>query len=494
MTHLRDRASPAPSRIVLFLLALALAVALPAITNAQRSAAPITVIYPEPRNPERFLPLVLNGVRYVSTSDLARVFGATKYWRPELQKLSLRFGEHTLRLSVGAPVVLVNEEAKNLIHPATLVRGIVYVPETVVERIFDWGLASDAAWDETTRTIRFRGQVHSVRQALLTTRGRVTEVSATLGRSLPARLLYAMPGEVRVLFEGGTLDTAQVFVGGLVMRGEIKEIPGGVDLRLVLPEEARGYQVSSGANRLKVAVTDDEGLVEAGLFAPLEPLRLGREKGGLRTIVIDPGHGGSDLGATLPGGQAEKDVALEIARSLRAALQGRLNARIVLTRESDLLLPPARRAEIANEAAADLFISIHLEGDGAIKGGGFRLYAQTPAAATNESGMPILLPGDGDGIELRTWRTAQTAFVGSSMALAQAIADGLASSFPQSPILVRTGEMVVLEPVTCPAIILESAPAVRSGPDAMSARAYTTYDYTQTVARAIEEFVRKSRA
>jgi len=48
--------------------------------------------------------------------------------------------------------------------------------------------------------------------------------------------------------------------------------------------------------------------------------------------------------------------------------------------------------------------------------------------------------------------------------------------------------------VTCPAIILESAPAVRSGPDAMSARAYTTYDYTQTVARAIEEFVRKSRA
>jgi N-acetylmuramoyl-L-alanine amidase len=210
--------------------------------------------------------------------------------------------------------------------------------------------------------------------------------------------------------------------------------------------------------------------------------------------VIDPGHGGSDLGATLPGGLAEKDVALEIARSLRAALQGRLNARIVLTRESDNLVPPARRAEIANEVAADLFISIHLEGDGAIKGGGFRLYAQTPAAATNESGVPILLPGDGDGIELRTWRSAQTAFVGSSMALAQAIADGLASSFPHSPILVRTGELVVLEPVTCPAVILESAPAVRSGPGAMSARAYTTYDYAQTVARAIEEFVRKSRA
>ena len=498
MIDFRDRdgdRAEGPSRARVILLALlAIAAALPAVTRADRAPAPITVIYSEPKNPETFLPLVLDGVSYVSTNDLARVFGATKYWRPEIQKLSLRCGEHTLRLSVGAPVVLVNEEAKNLIHPATLVRGIVYVPESIVERIFDWGLAADAAWDETSRTIRFRGPVHLVRQALLTTRGHVTEVAATLGRSLPARLLYARPGEVRVLFEGGTLDTPQVFVGGLVVRGEIKEIPAGVDLRLVLPEEAHGYQVSSGANRMKVAVTDDDGLVEAGLFAPLEPLRLGRDEGGLHTIVIDPGHGGTDLGALLPGGLAEKDVALEIARSLRSALQGRLGARVILTRDGDDLLPPARRAEIANEAKADLFISIHLEGDGAIKGGGFRLIAQTPAAASNEGALPVLLPGDGDGIELRSWRSAQTAFVGSSIALAQAIADGLATSFPQSPILVRTGAMISLEPVTCPAIILESAPAVRSGPDAMNARAYTTYDYTQTVARAIEEFVRKSKA
>jgi hypothetical protein len=54
--------------------------------------------------------------------------------------------------------------------------------------------------------------------------------------------------------------------------------------------------------------------------------------------------------------------------------------------------------------------------------------------------------------------------------------------------------MSVLEPVLCPAIVVESAPAARSGPESMSMRGYTTYDYTQTVARAIEDFVRKSRA
>jgi len=451
------------------------------------------VIYPEPRNPERFVPIVIDGVRYVSTSDLARTFGATKYWRPEIQKLSLRMGEHTLRFSVGAPVVLVDEEAKNLIRPATLVKGIVFVPETIVERIFDWGLASDAAWDETARTIRFRGPVHTVRQADLYLRGRVTEVSATLGRSLPARLLYAMPGEVRVLFEGGTLDTAHIFTGGTIRRGEIKEIPGGVDLRLVLADSAVGYQVSSAANRMKVAVTDDRSLVEAGLFSPLEPLRISGRSGGVRTIVIDPGHGGTDLGAQLPGGLAEKDAALEIARSLRGALAGRINARVVLTRESDLLIPPARRAELANEAGADLFISIHLEGEGTIKGGGFRLLAESPVASSHEGRVPMVLPGDGDGIELKPWRSAQSAVVGPSIAFAQTVADALARTFPQAPVIVRTGGMSALEPVLCPAIVVESAPAARSGPEAMSVRGYTTYEYTQTIARAIEDFVRKSR-
>jgi N-acetylmuramoyl-L-alanine amidase len=495
VTDFRDRAGSASTRVsFLLLLLFAIAAILATVTRAERSSAPITVIYPEPRAPERFVPIILDNVRYVSTNDLARVFGATKYWRPETQKLSLRLGEHTLRFSVGAPVVLADEQAWNMVHPATLVRGVVYAPESIVERIFDWGLASDAAWDETGRIIRFRDAAHTVRQAQLYTRGPVTEVSASLGRSLPARLLYARPGELRVLFEGGTLDTAQVFSGGVVRRGEIREIPGGVDLRLVLSDSARGYQVSTGENRLRVAVTGDDGLVQAGLFLPLQPLRLGRDGDQVRTIVIDPGHGGADLGAALPGGLAEKDVALEIARSLRAALQSRLSARVFLTREADEMLPPTKRAEFANQVRADLFISIHLEGQGAIKGGGFRLYSQAPSVATGDGGVPVLLPGDGDGIELRPWRSAQAPLAGSSLALAQAVADGLAQSFPTSRILVRTGEMSVLEPVLCPAIILESAPAVRSAAEPMSVRGYTTYEFTQTVARAIEDFVRKSRA
>ena len=471
------------------ILALAALTSAPAL--AARTAPPILVDHAAERPAEQITPIVIGGASYVSTNDLARVFAATKYWRPEIQKLTLRLGEHTLRFTVDAPIVLVDEVGRNLLEPARLIQGAVYVPESIVRRIFEWGLFADATWDDASRTIRFRSPVHVVRQTQLFLRGRVTEISATLLRGLPPRVLYATPSEIRILFEGGTLDTARSFTGGVVTGGSIREVPGGVELRLRLNEDAKGYAVSVGSGRLKVSVTDDKDLVDAGLFTQLEPVPIGGPDRDIRTIVIDPGHGGTDLGATLRGGMAEKDAALDLARALRTALSQRLSARLIMTRESDIDVSAARRAEIANEAGADLFISVHLDSEGSIKGGGFRVFTLSPGVAGGV-GQPDALPEDIDGVLLRPWLGAQASAVGSSMALAQAIADSLQHSFPGAPVLTRQGPMRVLEPVVCPAILLESAPAARSGPDAMS-RSYTIYDYARTVAEAIEKFVKAAR-
>ena len=480
-------ASVASLTLVLGLGALALAT--PPV--AARTASPISIDHAEERPAEKIFPILIDGASYVSTNDLARIFAATKYWRPEIQKLTLRLGEHTLRFTVDAPIVLVDETGRNLIEPARLIQGVVYAPESIVRRIFEWGLFADATWDDATRTIRFRSPVHVVRQAQLFSRGRVTEISATLLRGLPPRVLYATPSEIRILFEGGTLDTVRSFEGGIVTGGSIREVAGGVELRLRLGQDAKGYAVSVGSGRLKVSVTDDKDLVDAGLFNKLEPVPIGGPDREVRTIIIDPGHGGTDLGATLRGGMSEKDAALDLARALRSALSQRLSARVIMTRESDAEVSAARRAEIANEAGADLFISIHLDSEGSIKGGGFRVYTLSPGGAGGE-GQSDAIPEDIDGVTLRPWVGAQTSAVGSSMALAQAIADSLHHSFPGTPVLTRQGPIRILEPVVCPAIMLESAPAARTGPDAAS-RSYTIYDYARTVAEAIEKFVKAAR-
>ena len=471
---------------------LALLAAIPVL--AARGAPPITVRYPAPRAAEVVTPRVLKGARYVSTGDLARIFSATKYWRPEIQKLSLRIGEHTVRFTLDAPVVLIDEYAANLVLPVRLVQGQVYAPESILGLLFERGVITDATWDDAARAIRFRSPVHTVRQAQLYTKGRVTEVAATLLRGTPPRVLYATPTDILILFERGTLDTSRVFAGGVVTDGSIREVAGGVELRLHLSDNAKGYTISAASSRLRVAVTDDKDLVEAGLFTALEPIPLGGQGGNIRTIVIDPGHGGSDLGESLPGGASEKDAALDIARALRAALSQRIGARVILTREGDTDVPAQRRAEIANDAKADLFVSVHLDAEGAVRGGGFRLYTLSPLGPSGTGDRASsAVPEEIEGMPLMPWSSAQSSIVGSSMAVARAVADALSRSFPQAPVFVESAQVLVVEPVVCPAILIESAPNARAVSEAMGFRTYTIYDYTQAVAGAIEQLVRAAK-
>jgi N-acetylmuramoyl-L-alanine amidase len=76
------------------------------------------------------------------------------------------------------------------------------------------------------------------------------------------------------------------------------------------------------------------------------------------TVVIDAGHGGEDEGARGRRGLLEKDIVLEVARGLAAKLQ-RSGLRVVMTRSKDVFVPLEERTYIANDARADLFISIH---------------------------------------------------------------------------------------------------------------------------------------
>jgi hypothetical protein len=110
VTHpVRRRTGRSRPRFAAGLLALAALIAIIALPALGARGPAITIDYPEPRPAERILPTIIGGASYVSTNDLARVFSATKYWRPEIQKLSLRIGDHTLRFTVGAPLVLLDE-------------------------------------------------------------------------------------------------------------------------------------------------------------------------------------------------------------------------------------------------------------------------------------------------------------------------------------------------------------------------------------------------
>jgi len=93
----------------------------------------------------------------------------------------------------------------------------------------------------------------------------------------------------------------------------------------------------------------------------------------VRRIVLDPGHGGANTGTRTPGGLEEKFLTLDIAKRLRATLEGH-PFEVLLTREGDQAVTLEQRAAFANRERADIFVSIHVNWLEGVRQGGIETY------------------------------------------------------------------------------------------------------------------------
>lgn len=110
---------------------------------------------------------------------------------------------------------------------------------------------------------------------------------------------------------------------------------------------------------IEEAGTNSPELADTVVFTPIAP-SINTERRRLRTVVIDPGHGGRDSGAIGPTRIMEKNVALAVAKKVGGYINQYLpDVKVVYTREDDTFIGLAERGSIANRAQGDLFVSIH---------------------------------------------------------------------------------------------------------------------------------------
>jgi N-acetylmuramoyl-L-alanine amidase len=101
-------------------------------------------------------------------------------------------------------------------------------------------------------------------------------------------------------------------------------------------------------------------------------------------VIIDAGHGGKDPGATGPTQLQEKSVVLEIARQVQALLVP-LGLKVIMTRKDDTFIPLPQRAEIANSARAQLFVSIHANASPNRKANGTEVFIYNREASSRKA-------------------------------------------------------------------------------------------------------------
>jgi N-acetylmuramoyl-L-alanine amidase len=179
-------------------------------------------------------------------------------------------------------------------------------------------------------------------------------------------------------------------------------------------------------------------------------------------IVIDAAHGGDDAGAQLGNGILEKNITLAISVRLRSLLSAR-GISVVTTRESDVAIDANHRVEVANHAGATACISIHATASGV----GVHLFTSSLAPTTPSKFSP--------------WKTAQSAWIPQSLALAGVVN----STLQQSGLAVSIARTNLpgLDSMTCPVIAIELA--TPTGDDNNPAPALTDPAYQAHIAELL---------
>jgi N-acetylmuramoyl-L-alanine amidase len=174
-------------------------------------------------------------------------------------------------------------------------------------------------------------------------------------------------------------------------------------------------------------------------------------------IVLDAGHGGWDLGTVGKKGLLEKDLVLDIVQRLGTLLETRLGATVVYTRQDDSYLALEKRAEIANLAKANLFLSVHANYSDLSTARGVETYytnTYSSIKARTADGPPSLQQVNWSGVvDIRAKVTGARRFAAD---VQQALYGGLATRNPDIRNRgVKEAQYVVLTGTQMPAVLAE---------------------------------------
>lgn len=224
-------------------------------------------------------------------------------------------------------------------------------------------------------------------------------------------------------------------------------------------------------------------------------------------VVIDPGHGGRDPGASSPfGGTAEKDLTLAIAKAIRDDLAGSGRVRVALTRSGDSHLSLEDRYETARRLGADLFISLHADAAQREGAQGASIYTLSEVASDREAaelaarengaalGAAAAVAGD-NAVNRILIDLAQREAMTRSAAFARLLHREASPLVPFQPDYHRFAALAVLKAPDMPSVLFETGYLTNQADVAFLASAQGRRRIAQGVRKAVEtHFARRPKA
>jgi N-acetylmuramoyl-L-alanine amidase len=334
---------------------------------------------------------------FVQLDKVSEMFRLDQEIDPIDGRVVLRYGDKSASFFPGQGTVIADRRSHFLRVAPLKIDEVIMVPLQFLTTILPLIYEQDILWDPENK--KFWVGVHDLEISNLYSSpyGEYTRIFVEMNQAISYRVTEKLPS--LLIFEL-PYSTFQLTHNPLQINSRsvrhVKVIDsfGSTQIIVRLGQEFVRYthQVTDNPSRLIIDVYNTQrSVVETQRSEDIREEDLSAQSGPmmfpvprqfvLRTVVVDPGHGGSDAGIVvaprtedLPD-LLEKQITLQIAKMLETSLIQRFGGvRVVFTREGDDFVSAERRATIANSNRADAFISVHVNNDPSAVRSGFEIY------------------------------------------------------------------------------------------------------------------------
>ncbi|MFH1688151.1 MAG: N-acetylmuramoyl-L-alanine amidase [bacterium] len=319
-------------------------------------------------------------ITYVSLSEIAEVLGGRLDWELMGHKISYVGDACRFDFVLGSPFFKVNDKVYNQTFPAQLRDGQLFVPAQTFIPFLNGVQRQTIMYDKMLDVLRIDSEYFNVLDLAVNGKANGLLIEVLLTGALGYDVFLTEGNWLNISITDARINTSQILARKdrrymYKLTAHQSAGNGQISMRLRKNVGTWQHKLVYDPPRIQISIADADFNLNPEDTAP----KIVGPDDKIDVIVIDPGHGGSDYGAIGQGGTREKDVVLAISRELAKLMRTDKQFRIVTTRDRDTYISLEKRAEIANNAGADLFISIHANASPKKRVSGWNVFFLAPA-------------------------------------------------------------------------------------------------------------------
>jgi N-acetylmuramoyl-L-alanine amidase len=454
------------------------------------------------------------GITYVRATEFFGAVGGSVDFGLYPAAATVQIRGHRILLYHNSPFVRMDQSVFSLSVPAKLHAGDVAVPVATTAELLGLVLGLTYRWNSVDGVLSFFQSEVAVGpvEAELKRNGMIIDIKTDgpvayeVFPSTDGWLNISIPGAKR-----GTLSFNRRPFSRYIWEFKSYQFDEAVQLsfRLQPDRVTWEHRIATDPYRIEITLIDTTFQLDSadspGLLTVGVDPGSGLDTDPLDVIVVDAGHGGEDLGAVGPRGTREKDIVLGVALELARLLESDPDFTVILTRDDDTFIPLKKRAEIANEANADLFISLHANSAPRRSARGFETFFLS-AAKSDEARATEQLENaslrfeeskeqsNTDDLDFILTDLLQNQFLVESADLAQTIQREFGESFKGPDRGVNQAGFVVLYHAYMPAVLVETGFVSNSQEESWLKKGSTQKRLAEALYRSVLTFREKSES